>query len=63
VTAPDAPLAQRLYGARRRANLSTLETAQVAGVGEEMIVSAEAEKSVPGHVTDAIETLIGHIIR
>jgi hypothetical protein len=54
VTAPDAPLAQRLYGARRRANLSTLETAQVAGVGEEMIVRAEAEKSVarPRHRCD-----------
>jgi transcriptional regulator with XRE-family HTH domain len=61
VTAPDAPLAQRLYGARRRANLSTLETAQAAGVGEEMIARAESGESVPGHVTDAIETLIGHI--
>jgi transcriptional regulator with XRE-family HTH domain len=60
-TAPGAPLAQRLYAARRRANLSTLETAQAAGVDEEMIVRAEAEESVPGHVTDALETLIDHI--
>jgi hypothetical protein len=60
-SAPDAPLAQRLYAARREANLSTLETAQAAGVDEEMIVRAEAEESVPGHITDAIETLIGHI--
>lgn len=58
---PDAPLAQRLYAARQRANLSTLETAQAAGVAEEMIVRAEADESVPGHVTNAIETLIGHI--
>jgi hypothetical protein len=60
-SAPDAPLAQRLYAARREANLSTLETAQAAGVDEEMIVRAEAEESVPGHITDASETLIGHI--
>jgi pSer/pThr/pTyr-binding forkhead associated (FHA) protein len=60
-SAPDAPLAQRLYATRQRANLSTLETAQAAGVDEEMIVRAEAEESVPGHVTDAIETLIGHM--
>jgi transcriptional regulator with XRE-family HTH domain len=60
-SAPDAPLAQRLYAARRRANLSTLETAQAAGVDEEMIVRVEAEEAMPAHVTDAIETLIGHI--
>jgi transcriptional regulator with XRE-family HTH domain len=60
-SAPDAPLAQRLYAARRRANLSTLETAQAAGVDEEMIVRTEAEEPVPGDVTDAIELLIGHI--
>lgn len=59
--APGAPLAQRLYAARRRANLSTGETARAAGVDEEMIVRAEAEEAVPVHVVDAIETLIGHI--
>jgi transcriptional regulator with XRE-family HTH domain len=59
--APDAPLAQRLYAARRRANLSIGETARAAGVDEEMIVRAEAEEPVPARVADAIETLIGHI--
>ncbi|BAX95037.1 transcriptional regulator [Mycobacterium shigaense] len=59
--APDAPLAQRLYAARRRANLSPGETARAAGVDEEMIVRAEAEVPVPAHVVDAIETLIGQI--
>ncbi|WAC91714.1 FHA domain-containing protein [Mycobacterium sp. Aquia_213] len=59
--APDAPLAQRLYAARRRANLSTLEIAQAAGVDEEMVVRAEDEEPLPAHVTAAIETLIGHI--
>ena len=60
-SAPGATLGQRLYAARRRANLSTLETAQAARVDEEMIARAEAEESVPGHVTDAIETLMSHI--
>ncbi|MGD1283322.1 FHA domain-containing protein [Mycobacterium seoulense] len=60
-TAPGAPLAQRLYAARRRANLSPGETAEAAGVTEEMIVRAEADEAVPAAVADAIETLIGHI--
>jgi DNA-binding XRE family transcriptional regulator len=51
-------LAQRLYAARRRANLSSSETAQAAGVSEEMIVRAEAEESLPTEVAEAIETLI-----
>ncbi|OBH83157.1 hypothetical protein A5680_12665 [Mycobacterium sp. E2989] len=60
-TAPGAPLAQRLYAARRRANLSPQETAEAAGVTEEMIVRAEADEAVPAAVADAIETLISHI--
>jgi hypothetical protein len=60
-SAPDAPLAQRLYAARRRANLSAAETAQAAGVTEEMVVRAEADESVPADVRDALEILIGHI--
>ncbi|WP_233148078.1 MULTISPECIES: transcriptional regulator [unclassified Mycobacterium] len=59
--APGAPLAQRLYAARQRANLSTLETAQAAGVAEEMIVRVEADEAVPADVADAIESLISHI--
>jgi transcriptional regulator with XRE-family HTH domain len=60
-SAPDAPLAQRLYAARRRANLSTLETAQAAGVTEEMIVRAEDEEPLAAHVISAIETLVSQI--
>jgi len=60
-SAPGATLAQRLYAARRRANLSALETAQAAGVSEETIVRAEAEEALPANVTDAIETLITQI--
>ncbi len=60
-SAPDAPLGQRLYAARRRTNLSTLETAQAAGVAEEMIVRAEAEEPLPAAAADAIETLVSQI--
>lgn len=60
-TAPGATLAQRLYAARRRANLSTSETAQAAGVTEEMIVRAEAEEPLPAETAAAIETLISQI--
>ncbi|WP_188112852.1 FHA domain-containing protein [Mycobacterium simiae] len=60
-TAPGATLAQRLYAARRRANLSTSETAQAAGVAEEMIVRAEAEEALPAEAADAIEALIRQI--
>ncbi|GFG82242.1 hypothetical protein MPRG_55180 [Mycobacterium paragordonae] len=60
-TAPGATLAQRLYAARRRANLSTLETAQAAGVTEEMIVKAEAEEVLPAATAEAIEALISQI--
>lgn len=59
--APGATLAQRLYAARRRANLSTAETAQAAGIAEDMIVRAEAEETLPADVTAAIETLISQI--
>jgi transcriptional regulator with XRE-family HTH domain len=59
--APAAPLAQRLYAARQRANLSTLETAQAAGVAEEIIVRAEAAEPLSAGAADAIETLISQI--
>ncbi|OBK18467.1 hypothetical protein A5635_02335 [Mycobacterium asiaticum] len=60
-TAPGATLAQRLYAARRRANLSTAETAQAAGVTEETIVRAEAEEDLPAEAAEAIEALIHQI--
>jgi transcriptional regulator with XRE-family HTH domain len=60
-TAPGATLAQRLYAARRRANLSTLETAQAAGVTEETIVRAEAEEALTTAAAEAIEALISQI--
>lgn len=60
-SAARATLAQRLYAARRRANLSTMETAQAAGVPEEIIVRAEAEEPLPADVADELEKLISQI--
>jgi transcriptional regulator with XRE-family HTH domain len=60
-SAPTASLGQRLYAARRRANLTIAETAQAAGVSEDTIVHAESERAVPGAEVSAIERLIEQI--
>jgi transcriptional regulator with XRE-family HTH domain len=60
--APRATLGQRLYAARRGANLTIGETAQAAGVSEDAIVRAEAEQPVPAASVDAIESLIKQIV-
>ena len=60
-TAPDATLGQRLYAARRRANLTVDETAQAAGVSDDDITRAEAEEAVSAAAAEAIETLIGEL--
>lgn len=57
-TAPAATLGQRLYAARRLANLTVGETAQAAGVSEEDITGAEAEEPVSDVAAGAIEALI-----
>lgn len=60
-TAPGAPLGQRLYAARRRANLTIEETAQAAGVPDSAVVATEAGQTVPGDVSDLIESLVAQI--
>lgn len=60
-TAPDAPLGQRLYAARRRANLSIPETAQAGLVGEDVIGRVEAGETVSEADTELIEALIRQI--
>jgi hypothetical protein len=60
-TAPAATLGQRLYGARRRANLTVGETAQAAGLAEEVIVAAEAEQPVTAADAGTVEQLITQI--
>ncbi len=60
-TAPDAPLAQRLYAARHQANLTISEIAQAAGVPEDAIIRAERADDLPADLVDAIEALLRHI--
>ncbi|ORB31233.1 helix-turn-helix domain-containing protein [Mycolicibacterium parafortuitum] len=59
--APRATLGHRLYAARRRANLTVLETAQAAGVSEQAIEHSEAGEQISSAEADAIEALIGQI--
>jgi transcriptional regulator with XRE-family HTH domain len=56
--APGATLGQRLYATRRRASLTIGETAQAAGVPEEVVVRAEGEEPVPADAVRALEALI-----
>ncbi|MEE6168802.1 MULTISPECIES: transcriptional regulator [unclassified Mycolicibacterium] len=56
--APGATLGQRLYAARRRANLTMGEMAQAAGVPEDVISRTEAEYPVDAAAVHAIEALI-----
>lgn len=59
--APQATLGQRLYAARRQANLSVAETAQAAGVAEDAVLRIEAEEVAPEVTVAALESLIGQI--
>jgi transcriptional regulator with XRE-family HTH domain len=61
-TAPTATLGQRLYAARRRANLTIAETAQAAGVPEDVIVAAEAGQPVTAPSALLIETLLRYLV-
>lgn len=59
--APQATLGQRLYAARRQANLSVAETAQAAGVAEDVVARVEAEDGASQDAVAAIESLIEQI--
>lgn len=59
--APAATLGQRLYAARRGANLTIAETAQAAGISEQTVADAEAERPVLPAEVQALETLISHL--
>jgi transcriptional regulator with XRE-family HTH domain len=60
--APGATLGQRLYAARRRANLTIEEMAQAAGVSEDVISRAETEHPVDAAAVHAIEALISAMV-
>ncbi len=58
---PHATVGQRLYAARRGANLTILETAQAAGISEQDVISAEAEEPVSAAAVREIEALIDQL--
>ncbi|WP_395312245.1 transcriptional regulator [Mycobacterium sp. AMU20-3851] len=60
-TAPTATLGQRLYAARRRANLTVGETAQAAGLVEDVIVAAESEHPLSDADVADVEQVIDQI--
>jgi transcriptional regulator with XRE-family HTH domain len=55
---PAATLGQRLYAARRGANLTIQETAQAAGVTEDVVVGAESEVALSAQDRVLVEALI-----
>ncbi|KUI36235.1 helix-turn-helix transcriptional regulator [Mycobacterium sp. GA-2829] len=59
--APGATLGQRLYTARRRANLSGAEAAAALGVPPEVVSAVEADEPPPGDLRSAIEALIAEL--
>lgn len=58
---PHATLGQRLYAARRGANLTIGETALAAGVSDQDITNAESEEPVSTAAATAIEALISEL--
>ena len=59
--APGATLGQRLYAARRRANLSAAETANAAGLPVELVVAVEAGAPTADTDTGALNELIASL--
>ena len=60
-SAPTATLGQRLYAARRNANLTIAETARAAGVSEEAVLAAEAERPVGPGDAELVESLVAQL--
>ena len=59
---PTATLGQRLYAARRGANLTIQETALAAGVPEAVVVGAEAEAAVSDQDKELVEKLLLQLV-
>ncbi|OBG97811.1 hypothetical protein A5698_12445 [Mycobacterium sp. E136] len=58
---PGATLGQRLYAARRQANLTISETAEAAGVSDDDIVHVEAGEQVSSAAAQAMAALIDEL--
>jgi transcriptional regulator with XRE-family HTH domain len=59
--APGAPLGQRLYAARRRANLTAAETANAAGLPVELVEAVEAGEPAADADTGVLIDLIASL--
>jgi transcriptional regulator with XRE-family HTH domain len=59
--APEATLGQRLYTARRRANLTAAEAAAALDAPADLIVAVESETPPPGDTRSRIEELIADL--
>jgi transcriptional regulator with XRE-family HTH domain len=60
-SAPGATLGQRLYAARRRANLTAAETANAAGLPAELVDAVEAGESAGDADTATLNALIASL--
>ncbi len=58
---PSATLGQRLYVARRLANLSVTEAAEALNAAPELVLAAEREETVPENDVPRIEALIANL--
>jgi transcriptional regulator with XRE-family HTH domain len=59
--APGATLGQRLYIARRRANLTAAEAASALGAPADLVIAVESEIPPPGDTHPRIEELIAEL--
>jgi DNA-binding XRE family transcriptional regulator len=60
--APGATLGQRLYAARRRANVTAAETAAALGTPTELVIAVESETPPPDDTGSRIEALIADLV-
>ena len=58
---PEATLGQRLYTARRRANLTAAEAAAALGAPADLIIAVESETPPPGDMRARIEEVIAEL--
>jgi transcriptional regulator with XRE-family HTH domain len=59
--APGATLGQRLYTARRHANLTAEEAAAALGLAVDLVIAVESEAPAPVDTQSRIEELIAEL--
>lgn len=60
--APGATIGQRLYAARRQANLTVAEAAAALGASPELVVAVENDHNPPDALASRIEALITELV-